>query len=149
MKLCLVASAGGHLLQMVQLRPFWGAHSRFWVTFDKDDAKSLLEEERVLFAFHPTNRNLINFFRNLILAWSVLGRERPDMVLSTGAGVAVPFLLVGRVLGMKTVYVESVTRIRDLSLSGKLIYHFVHLFFVQWAELAARYPKSVYGGRVF
>lgn len=148
MKLCLVVSSGGHLLQLVSLKAAWEAHERFWVTFRKDDAQALLEGERIIWAYHPTNRNLKNFLRNLWLAWRILRRERPDAIISTGAGVAVPFLWIGRLLGMRTIYVESLSRIERLSLSGKLVYPVVDRFFVQWPELLARYPKATYAGQV-
>ena len=148
MKLCLVASSGGHLMQLVSLRAAWEAHERFWVTFLKEDARTLLEGERVMWAHHPTNRNLKNLAKNLWLAWCVLRRERPDAIISTGAGVAVPFLWVGRLLGVRTIYIESLSRIERLSLSGKLVYPIVHRFFVQWPELVACYPRAVYGGQV-
>jgi len=148
MKLCLVASSGGHLLQLVSLKATWEVHERFWITFPQDDARVLLDGERVFWAYYPTNRNLTNLMKNLWLAWRVVRRERPDAIISTGAGVAVPFLWVGRLLGIRTVYIESLTRIKRLSLSGRLVYPWVHRFFVQWPELAARYPRAVYGGRV-
>ena len=148
MKLCLVASTGGHLLQLVSLRKGWQRYDRFWVTFQKVDAETLLENERVIWAHHPTNRNLKNLVRNLALAWRVLKRERPDVVLSTGAGVGVPFLWVGRLLGMRAVYMESITCFQDLSLSGKLVYPWVDRFYVQWPDLARRYPRAIYQGSV-
>lgn len=148
MKLCLVASSGGHLLQLVSLRSAWEGEQRFWVTFSTEDARTVLEGERIFWAYSPTNRHMKNFFRNLWLAWRVLREERPDAVISTGAGVAVPFLWMGRLMGIRTVYVESISRIRDLSLSGKLVYPIVHRFFVQWENLISRYPRAVYGGQV-
>ena len=148
MKLCLVASSGGHLLQLVSLKAAWEGRERFWVTFPKDDARVLLTGERVIWAFHPTNRNVKNLIKNLWLAWRVLRSERPGAIISTGAGVGVPFLWMGRLLGIRTIYIESLTRVWDLSLSGKLVYPIVHRFFVQWPELAARFPKAVYQGRV-
>lgn len=148
MRLCLVASSGGHLLELVSLREAWHAHERFWVTFPKDEARALLEGERVIWAHHPTNRSAKNLMRNLWLAWHILRHERPDVIVSTGAGVAVPFLWVGRLLGMRTIYVESLARIQRLSLSGKLVYPIAHRFFVQWPDLLPRYPKAVFGGRV-
>lgn len=148
MKLCLVASSGGHLLQLVSLKAAWEGQERFWVTFPKDDARALLTGERVIWAFHPTNRNVKNLISNLWLAWRVLRTEHPDAVISTGAGVGVPFLWMGRLLGIRTIYVESLTRVWDLSLSGKLVYPVVHRFFVQWPELAARFPRASYQGRV-
>ncbi len=146
MKICLVVSTGGHLVQLTNLESMWKEHERFWVTFSKEDAKALLEKERVIWAHHPTNRNLLNLFRNLILAWNVLRKEKPDAIVSTGAGVAVPFFWIGKILGIRTVFIESLTRIHDLSLTGKLIYPFASRFFVQWPELGARYSKAIYAG---
>ena len=148
MKLCLVASTGGHLLQLCALKEAWGQHDRFWVTFDKIDARTLLKDERVVWAHHPTNRNLMNLFRNLRLAWNLLRRERPDAVISTGAGVGVPFIWMGRLLGIRTVFIESITFIRRPSLSGRLVYPVVDRDMVQWPELAARCRKAIYKGRV-
>jgi len=148
MKLCLVASSGGHLMQLVRLRSAWEGHERFWVTFKKEDAKTLLEGERVVWAYHPTNRHAPNLLRNLVLAWRILRKEKPDAVISTGAGVGVPFLWLGRLLGIRTVFIDSLTRIQDLSLSGKLVYPVVDRFFVQWPELSLRYRRGVFGGRV-
>ena len=146
--LCLVASSGGHLLELVSLKAAWGTHQRFWVTFPTDDARVLLEGERVIWAYPPTNRSLKNLLKNLWLGWRVLRRERPDVVISTGAGVAVPFLWVGRVLGMRTIYIESLARIQRLSLSGRLVYPVVHRFYVQWPDLVGRYPRVIFGGRI-
>ena len=116
--LMIVCSSGGHLLQMLELRAAWSAFERVWVTFDKSDARSLLRGERVVHAYGPTNRNIPNLLRNLRLAWRVLRDERPAAILTTGAGVAVPFAWLGRLLGIPTFYVESVTRIEGLSLSA-------------------------------
>ncbi len=132
----IVCSSGGHLLQMLELRDAWDSFERVWVTFDKSDARSLLREERVVHAYSPTNRNIPNLLRNVRLAAQVLRRERPSAILTTGAGVAVPFAWVGRLLGVPTVYVESVTRIEGLSLSARLISPVAKRMYAQWPELA-------------
>src|SRR3954447_21659725 len=90
----LVCSCGGHLLQLIALRDSWCGFSRAWVTFDKSDARSLLEDERVYFAHGPTNRSLTKLLRNLFVAWRVVGEVRPQVLITTGAGVAVPFAWV-------------------------------------------------------
>lgn len=145
----LVCSAGGHLLQMLELRAAWEDLPRVWVTFDKSDSRSLLREERVLHAYGPTNRNVPNFFRNLRLAVRVVRRERPAAILTTGAGLAVPFAWVGRLLGVPTVYVESLTRIDDLSLSGRLIRPVADRLYVQWPELTASVRDARFVGGLF
>jgi UDP-N-acetylglucosamine:LPS N-acetylglucosamine transferase len=141
-KLLLVCSSGGHLLLLHQLRPWWEKHDRSWVTFDKTDARSLLEGERLDLAHHPTQRNLPNLVRNLRLAWRVLRRERPDVLVSTGAGVAFPFFVLAKPLRIKTVYVEAYERMDRASLTGRLCYPICDLMVLQWEEQRRFYPRG-------
>ena len=142
MKVALVCSSGGHLAQLHRLRPWWSEHERVWVTFETADAVSLLRDERVVWAHFPTTRSVGITLRNLVLAWRVLRRERPRVVVSDGAGVALPFFAVARLLGMKTVYVEVYDRIDSRTLTGRLCYPLTDLFCVQWEEQRALYPRS-------
>lgn len=139
----MVCSTGGHLAQMMQLRPWWSGHDRAWVTFDRADARSHLADERTWWAYHPTTRHLGNMFRNFVLARRVLRDERPDVVISNGAGVAVPFLVMARRQGIATVYVEVFDRIDSPTLSGRLCRPFTDLFCVQWPEQQRLYRGSV------
>jgi UDP-N-acetylglucosamine:LPS N-acetylglucosamine transferase len=148
MKICLVCSAGGHFYELYGLNPLWRQHRRFWVTFKKEDTEFLLKNEKVYWAYSPTNRNLKNLIRNFYLAARILPRERPDAIISTGAGVAVPFLYLGRLLGSRTVYIESMARITSLSLTGRLVYPAARDFFVQWPELDGFYSRARFKGQV-
>jgi len=148
MKLCLVCSSGGHFFQLRSLNALWHRHDRFWVTFSSQDTSSLLGDEKVFWAYQPTNRNIKNLIKNTFLAVKILRAERPDAIISTGAGVAVPFLYMGRLMGVKTIYIESLTRVNDLSLSGKLVYPIVDKMLVQWPQLAGRYKKALFQGQV-
>jgi UDP-N-acetylglucosamine:LPS N-acetylglucosamine transferase len=145
----LVCSSGGHLLQLCALRDSWAAFSRAWVTFDKSDARSLLADERVFYAYGPTNRSVKNLIRNIGVAFRVLRSVRPKVIVTTGAGVAVPFAWVGRLLGTRVVYVESLTRIEGPSLSYRMIAPVAARTYVQWPELAQALPRSHYVGNVF
>jgi UDP-N-acetylglucosamine:LPS N-acetylglucosamine transferase len=145
----LVCSTGGHLLQLAALGDAWAGLERAWVTFDKSDARSLLRDERVFYAYGPTNRNVKNLLRNLPLAWRLIGRLRPGVVVTTGAGVAVPFAWLGRLRGARVVYVESFTRIDEPSLSCRLIRPVADRVYVQWPELAKRLHGSRYLGSIF
>jgi beta-1,4-N-acetylglucosaminyltransferase len=146
----LVCSAGGHLLQLHMLEDAWTGLSRAWVTLDREDSRSLLRGQDVAYAFGPTTRSLPNLLRNLVLAWRTLTTLRPLVIVTTGAGVAVPFAWLGRLFGARVVYVESFTRINSPSLSCRMIKPVASEIFVQWPELApkirgARYAGSVYG----
>lgn len=146
-RVLLVCSSGGHLAQLLPLAPWWRSHDRAWVTFRKPDAESVLAGERVWWAFHPTTRNVGNALRNTHLAWRVLRAERPDVVVSNGAGVTVPFFILARLLRMSTVYVEVYDRIDSPTLTGRLCRPFANLFFVQWPEQQAFYRGSLVVGR--
>jgi UDP-N-acetylglucosamine:LPS N-acetylglucosamine transferase len=147
--LLLICSSGGHLLQMLALRPAWEGFEHAWVAFDKSDTRSLLARERVIHAHGPTNRNIPNLLRNLRVAWRVVRDERPAAILTTGAGLAVPFAWVARLHGIPTVYVESFTRIDRLSLSARLIAPVARRVYVQWPELAARERRTHFAGNLF
>jgi UDP-N-acetylglucosamine:LPS N-acetylglucosamine transferase len=148
-QLLLVSSVGGHLLQLLALRPAWSGFTRVWVTFDAADSRALLADEPVVHAYSPTNRNLPNLLRNLVLAVRVLRRVRPLAVVTTGAGVAVPFAFVSRLLGVPVVYVETMARIETPSLSYRLSRPFVSRTYVQWPELARSLPAARFYGTVF
>lgn len=143
----IVASPGGHLLQMLALEPAWGDMERTWVTLRSTDVEYLLREERVVYGHGPTARNVGNFFRNLCLAWRVLRERDPDVIVSTGAGLALPFFVLGRLQRRRLVYVESITRVERLALTGRLVYPLASAFFVQWDSLSrlrrARFHGSV------
>ncbi|WP_276312786.1 PssD/Cps14F family polysaccharide biosynthesis glycosyltransferase [Bifidobacterium felsineum] len=149
MKVCLVSSSGGHLTHLIMLKPFWSKHNRFWVTFDKEDANSALQGEKVYHCFFPTNRNIPNLFRNTALAWKVLRRERPDLIISSGAAIAVPFFWLGKLFGAKTVYLEVFDRIDKPTLTGRLVTPVTDRFIVEWEEMLNVYPKAINLGSVF
>jgi UDP-N-acetylglucosamine:LPS N-acetylglucosamine transferase len=145
----LVASNGGHLLQLLQLSDLWPRERRHWITFKKSDAVSLLAGEQVTWAHHPTNRNIPNLIRNFTLALSMLRSRNVEAVVSTGAGVAVPFAIVGRLLGVNVVYIESMARITSPSLTGRLVYPFADTFIVQWPGLQRFFKGARCYGTVF
>ena len=142
MKILFVCSSGGHLLQLYRLRPWWDRQERAWVTFGHPQAESLLQGERVIQAFAPTTRNIPNAVRNLRLAIRVIRTERPAVVISDGAGVAFPFFIVARMLGVRTVYLEVYDRISRPTLTGRLCYPLSELFLLQWPEQAKSYPRG-------
>ena len=149
MKVCLVGSSGGHLTHLYMLEPFWKDKDRFWVTFDKEDARSLLKNENMYKCYYPTNRNVKNLIRNTFLAIKIIMREKPDLIISSGAAVAVPFFYLGKLFGAKTIYIEVFDRIDAPTLTGKLVYPVTDKFIVQWEEMKKVYPKAINLGSIF
>lgn len=144
----LVCSSGGHFKAMQGLSEYWQQfEQRDWITFKTGTTQSELKGEKAYWANSPTNRNLPNLIRNLLLAISVFSKKRPALTISTGAGVAVPFLVAAKYLcRSQVVFIESKTRIRDLSLSARLLRSLkaLDLLVVRSEAIANRYPESVY-----
>ncbi|BDZ31313.1 PssD/Cps14F family polysaccharide biosynthesis glycosyltransferase [Lactiplantibacillus sp. WILCCON 0030] len=149
MKVCLVGSSGGHLAHLYLLKQLWEDQERFWVTFNKEDAASILKDEKRYNCYFPTNRNLKNLIKNTWLAIRILRKERPDVIISTGAAVAVPFFYIGKLMGIKTIYLEVFDRIDQPTLTGRLVYPVSSLLIVQWEEMKKVYPKAIYLGGIF
>jgi UDP-N-acetylglucosamine:LPS N-acetylglucosamine transferase len=138
----LVGSSGGHLSQLWALRPWWEQGPRTWVTFDTPDATSLLAGEQTIWANYPTTRNVPNLIRNAWLAWKTLRRIRPDIVVSTGAGVALPFFVFARLMRIPTAYIEVYDRIDSATLTGRLCRPFTTVMCVQWDEQKSLYRDA-------
>ncbi len=137
------------MTHLYMLKPFWENKKRFWVTFDKEDARSLLENEQMFFCYYPTNRSLKALFINTKLAWNILKREKPDLIISSGAAVAVPFFYLGKAFGIKTIYIEVFDRINKPTLTGKMVYPIADRFIVEWDEMRKVYPKAINLGSIF
>lgn len=138
-----VASSGGHLAQLMALRPWWSGRARSWVTFRTPDAEALLNGEEVRWAHHPTTRDVPNLLRNTVLAMRVLAARRPAAVVSTGAGVALPFFVLARLMRVPTVYIEVYDRIETPTLTARLCRPFTRLFLAQWEEQRSFMPTAI------
>ena len=148
-KVCLVGSSGGHLTHLYMLKPFWSTRERFFFFFYKEDARSLLKDEKMYPCYFPTNRSLKALIKNTKIAWKVLRKERPDLIISSGAAVSVPFFYLGKLFGAKLIYVEVFDRIDKPTMSGKMVYPIADKFIVQWEEQKQVYKKAINLGSIF
>ena len=143
MKICLVSSCGGHLAELRALSPAYSQYDHFFVLDDRVLLPPDLEG-RTQFVRHAerTWRVLVNVWE----AMQIVRRERPDLIMSAGAGIAVSFGLAGKLLGVPMLFVETCARVHKPSLSGRLVYRLADRFFYQWPELERYYPEATYGG---
>jgi hypothetical protein len=142
LRVLLACSAGGHLAQLLRLEPWYRNHQVRWVTFDLPDAVSLLAERDVVWAYHPTTRNLKNLVRNAGRAVREIRRMRPDLIVSSGAAIAVPYFWIGKLFGVKTVYVEVIDRIDTRTLTARLVSPVCDLILAQDASQLDLFPGS-------
>jgi len=143
MKICIVSSCGGHLTEVRLLKSVYEKHEHFYVLNDA----ALLPEDmkgRTYFIRHSERDWL--FAVNMWESWRILHKERPHLILSTGAGAVVAFALIGKLFGMRTVFIETFTRVIKPSLTGRIMYRLADSFFYQWRPLERFFPKGTYGG---
>jgi beta-1,4-N-acetylglucosaminyltransferase len=145
MKIALAASAGGHLTQVRKLETLYRNYDYFFVTFYAEPLKDLSKSERFYFVLNP-GRNIIKFLLNAVQSLGIFLKEKPDVVISTGAGVAIAMCWWARLFGRKVIFLEDWCVVKRPSLSGRLVYPAASLFIVQWESLLKYYPKAIFKG---
>lgn len=156
-KLLIVLGSGGHTTEMIRLVDLLGPKYEYCYLVAADDELSV-QKIKVPGAVYRVMRprwkrsNLLEVLvRTLIStlqALVALVRVRPQAIISTGPGPAVPASLLAKLLGVKVIYIETGSRVFELSTSGRILYHCADLFFVQWPELQRKYPRAIYAGRL-
>ena len=139
LKVCLTATSGGHLSQLEAIRQSLGQYSLYLVTIQSPHSQSSFPgvERRYV---RRIVRNPVNLLLNFLKSLSIIIRESPNAVVSTGAGETIPTMLLARALGVPVVFVESMARVHHPSLTGRLVRLWTDLIVVQWSSLQSAYP---------
>lgn len=138
MKIALVCSHGGHLTEMLFLMKAFEGHECFFITYSSERTESM-ELRRYL--LDNIGKNPIRMSKSFISILGILIREQPNAVVSTGSEIAIPAIILGKLLGMKTIFIESWCRVRTKSYTGKVVYLLSDLFLVQWPQLVEQYGR--------
>ena len=148
-KICYTASDGGHTHELMQLKELRSKYPGIFIT----ESKNVKNEFDAVYTLPLVNRKslrfLLRFIQSFFTIRRILAKEKPTHIISFGAMCTVPVCIIGKLMNIQVIYVESYTRLKDLSLSGKIIYPFADRFVVQWKQLVSKYPKAVYGGALF
>jgi len=144
LKICIVCSAGGHLTEIKLLEDLYKKWDHFFITFKRNNSINLSKKEKVYFIKDPS-RNPISLLITTIQTLVILLKEKPDLIISNGAGVAIPACYIAKLIGKKVIFIESFCRMEP-SLSGKFAYPVADLFLVQYPQLKKEYKKAVYTG---
>lgn len=129
---------------MIKISDSWASCNHFWVTSNTVDVETLLAKKKIHLAYSPDSRNLINAVRNFTLALKILRTERPDVIVSCGAGIAPPFFLAAKIMGIHTIYIEPIDFIQKPSLTGVISQYLVDLFLVQHQSQQKFFRRKVH-----
>jgi UDP-N-acetylglucosamine:LPS N-acetylglucosamine transferase len=147
-KICLAASAGGHLTQLLKLAQSWEGHDVFFVTTGHAVASELQKRGKVYIVGECNRKQLLKTAKVFLKCVKIVRNERPDVILSTGAAAGCILCFFGKLFGAKVIWMDSITNTEKLSLSGRMVRHIADLFLVQWPQLAAKYKNVEYVGSV-
>lgn len=152
-KICFISSCGGHFMELKQLFPIGFDYDYYVVTEKNKATTSLLSNKfRYYLLMQQERKNyrfLYTFLYNLIYSLFIIIKERPDFIITTGAGAVLPTCVYAKLFRTKIIYIESFAKINSKSKTGQLVYYISDLFYVQWTEMLKIYPKAIYNGSVY
>ena len=146
MKVCIVCSDGGHLTEILQIIEAFEGHEFFFITYNILGGRDL----RKVYQLKILKKNPLRYLSVIPAIVKILLKEKPDLIISNGAEVAIPTLYIAKLFGIKIIFIESWCRINKPSTTGKLIYPIADVFLVQWRQLLKKYGKKArYEGGIF
>jgi len=148
LRICLVASAGGHLSQLLKLAESWSGHDLFYVVTSELVREELQKRGRVYIVQECNRQHPLQVMKVLTKCVRIIFRERPQVVISTGAAAGCIECFLGKIIGAKIIWIDSITNVEKLSLSGRMVRYIADMFFVQWPGLTRKYTNVQFAGMV-
>lgn len=151
-KVIFAASSGGHLTEILKLEKLFSEYDYLLVTEKTPVTIEMQNKYKMEFLKYGPNKNIFKYlyiaFCNIIKCIKIAIKYRPDTIISTGAQIGGMMCLFCKIFGSKVIYIESLAKIKGLSVTGKNVYRFADKFYVQWESLADKYDKAEYLGRL-
>ncbi|UCC30683.1 MAG: hypothetical protein JSU86_00095 [Phycisphaerales bacterium] len=148
LKICVVASAGGHLSQILRLAESYRHRPHFFVTTGHMVTGELGERAKVYVVPEANRQNPLRLLKIVYTAIRLMVSEQPNVVISTGAAPGCLFCLIGKLLRARVIWIDSLANVERMSLSGRIVSPFADLLLVQWPHLVKRYRRVEFAGNV-
>ena len=138
MKICLVCSHGGHLTELLQLMEAFQGHETIFVTYDSARTRELQHK----YLLKNIGKSPLRMASAVLSIFKILCKEKPNLIVSTGSEIAIPAFYLAKLLRIKTIFIESWTRVVQPSGTGRVVYPVSDVFLVQWERLLSKYGKK-------
>lgn len=154
-RVLFISSTGGHLEELMQLKPMFEKYNYYIVTEKTKSNLNLKNKfpKKVSLLLYGTKKNMFTYpfilLLNSIISLIIFIKHRPKYIVSTGSHTAGPMCCIGKIFGSKIIYIETFANSKTKSVAGSIVYKFADLFIVQWEEMLEVYPKAIYGGWIF
>lgn len=150
-----ISSTGGHLNELLQMKPLFPKYDYHIVTEKTKSNASLRQEygKRISYLAYGTKHNMWKYWFifpfNCIRSFYLFLKYRPDVVVSTGSHTAVPMCYIAHFFKKKVIYIETFANIYTKTVAGRMVYPIADYFVVQWESMLELYPNAIYGGWIF
>lgn len=148
-KICLIASSGGHFEQISMLK---NLDEQFEIFFVTERTKYSASQKNVYYLKQVNRKDsffLLEMITILLQSLKIFLKEKPDIIISTGALSVIPMFFLGKIFKKKLIFIESFAKINSGTMTGKFLYKLVDYFIIQWPSLQKVYPKAVYLGSIY
>lgn len=151
-KVMFIASTGGHLNELLHLSPLFEYYDYHIVTERTSSNLSLREKygKKISYVIYGTKDHkftyLFKLFFNCWIELFIYIWKRPKYIITTGAHIAGPMCLIGKIFGSKIIFIETFANSSSKTITGKYVYKFADLFIVQWESMLELYPKAKFYG---
>ena len=154
-KVLFISSTGGHLSELLQLKPLFAEYDTYLITEKTKSTVGLAKEygSRIAYLVYGTKAHLLpylfKFLWNILKSFFLFLKIRPEAVVTTGTHTAVPMCYIAKLFGSKVIFIETFANSDTPTQSGKMVYPIADVFVVQWEGMLEHYPKAVYGGWIY
>ena len=154
-KVLFIASTGGHLNELLQLKSLFEKYDYHIVTEKTEVDESLKEEyqDKISFLIYGTKKYpikyIFKFIANCIKSLYYFFKYQPEVIVTTGTHTAVPICYIAKIFGSKVIFIETFANKTTPTLAGRIVYPIADTFVVQWEELKKCYPKAVCWGWIY
>lgn len=157
MNISLISSTGGHWTQLNNLykefqKTIGTNENEVNISLITEKNMSTSHREDIHFFYQQERKNKLFLFiliMNILKALALIIKLKPNYIISTGAGVTVPYLIFGKIFGAKIIFIESYAKLSSPTVTGRIVYKFADKFYVQWPEMLKFYPKGIYKGSLY
>lgn len=154
-KVLFISSTGGHLSELMQLKPCFDMYDYHMITEKTNSTKNLKTKfpGKVNYLVFGTKDHklsyIFKFSWNILKSFYLYFKIRPKFIVTTGTHTAVPMCYFGKIFGSKIIFIETFANSSTKTLSGKLVYPIADLFIVQWESMLKLYPRAIYAGWIY
>lgn len=153
-KVVFISSTGGHLNELLQLKPLMKKYDSYIITEKTKSNLSLKDKfDKVYYLVYGTKKNLFTYFFkfgfNILRSLYLFIKIKPNIIITTGTHTAVPMCYIGKIFRSKIIYIETFANSKTKTVAGKIIYPIADTFIVQWESMLELYPKAILGGWIY